>query len=136
MDIETKSGVLTKYFDPSISSQRWNRLDNTIYYRAEEGDCKNVYRYNPKNKKFEKLPLKEDVIRSFSIAKDALWATYTGVSASNSTRSYLLNLKTLESTLISDPYAEQLNNLNLGEVMPWNFTVPLVTPLRVVITYL
>jgi dipeptidyl aminopeptidase/acylaminoacyl peptidase len=123
MDIETKKvEPLTKYFDPSISSQRWNRLDNTIYYRAEEGDCENVYRYNPKNKKFEKLPLKEDVIRSFSIAKDALWATYTGVSASNSNRSYLLNLKTLESTLISDPYAEQLNNLNLGEVMPWNFT--------------
>ena len=80
-----------------------------------------MYRYSPKNKKFEKLPLKEDVIRSFTIANDAGWATYTGVSVSNSNRSYLLNLRTLESTLISDPYAERLAQLRLGEVKDWNF---------------
>jgi len=44
-----------------------------------------------------------------------------GVSVSNSNRSYLLNLRTLESTLISDPYAERLAQLRLGEVKDWNF---------------
>lgn len=123
MDIDTKKvEPLTKFFDPTISAQEWNRLDNTIYYRVEEGDCANVYSYSPRTKKFEKLPLREEVIRSFNIAEDALWASYTGVSASNSNRSYLLNLKTLESVLISDPYAEKLNELTLGEVKEWHFT--------------
>jgi len=123
MDIETKKvEPLTRFFDPSINAQEWNRLDNTIYYRVEEGDRANMYRYHPRTKKFEKLPLREEVIRSFNIAENALWATYTGVSASNSNRSYLLNLKTMESILISDPYAEQLNGLTLGEVKEWQFT--------------
>ena len=113
---------VTKNFNPTINAQQWNSVDGHIYYRVEEGDRANVYRYNPQRKKFEKLPLKEDLIRSFNIANNAAWATYTGVSASNSNRSYLLNLKTMESTLISDPYAEQLNKLQLGEVKEWNFT--------------
>ncbi len=114
--------AVTKNFDPTINAQQWNTMDGHIYYRVEEGDRANVYRYNPQRKKFDKLPLKEDLVRSFNIAKNAAWATYTGVSASNSNRSYLLNLKTMESTLISDPYAERLDKLQLGEVKEWDFT--------------
>ncbi|MDO5665921.1 MAG: prolyl oligopeptidase family serine peptidase [Bacteroidia bacterium] len=122
MDLATKRvEPITKNFNPSINAQEWNSADNFIYYRVEEGDRANVYRYSPKTKKFDKLPLKEDVIRSFNISENGLWATYTGVSVSNSNRSYLLNLKTNESTLISDPYAKQLNTLALGEVKEWNF---------------
>lgn len=113
---------VTKDFDPTVSAQAWNPQDGYIYYRVEEGDRANVYRYDPRRKKFDKLPLKEDVIRSFNIADNAAWATYTGVSTSNSNRSYLLNLKTMESILVSDPYAERLNKLQLGEVKDWQFT--------------
>lgn len=123
MDIESREVTpVTREFDPTISAQAWNKTDNNIYYRVEEGDRVNVYRFLPRKASFEKLPLKEEVIRSFNIAKNAPWATYTGVSSSNSTRSYLLNLKTLESTLIADPYAKQLNEMQLGEVKEWNFT--------------
>ena len=122
-NLDTKEvEAVTRDFGPTISTQEWNPRDNRIYYRVEEGDRGNVYRYSPKNKKFEKLPLKEDVIRSFNIANDGDWATYTGVSVSNSNRSYLLNLRTLESTLISDPYAKRLEQLRLGEVKEWHFT--------------
>ena len=123
MDVATKQITpLTKYFDPSVGSQVWNRADNYIYYRAEEGDRMNVYRFDVKKKKFEKLPLKEDVINSLSLAINGNWATYSGVSVANSGRSYLLNLKTLESTLIADPYGERLSKLTLGDVKDWNFT--------------
>ena len=81
MDLETKSiEAVTKNFNPTINAQEWNVLDNFIYYRVEEGDRANVYRYSTKTKKFDKLPLKEDVIRSFNIAENAPWATYTGVA--------------------------------------------------------
>lgn len=123
MDLETKNiDPVTKDFDPTISAQIWSPQDSYIYYRVEEGDKANMYRYSHRNRKFEKLPLREDVIRSFSIAENAAWATYTGVSTSNSNRSYLLNLKNMESTLLSDPYAEKLSTLDLGEVLDWNFT--------------
>lgn len=123
MDLNSKRiDPVTKNFNPSINSQKWNAQDRHIYYRVEEGDRSNIYRYNPQRRKFDKLPLKEDVIRSFNIAENGTWATYTGVSTSNSNRSYLLNLKTMESTLISDPYAERLNKLQLGEVKDWQFT--------------
>lgn len=122
MDLATKRvDPVTKNFDPTINAQEWNQLDDLIYYRVEEGDRVNMYRYSHKTKKFERLPLKEDVIRSFDIADNAAWATYTGVSTSNSNRSYLLNLKTMESTLISDPYSERLSKLNLGDVKDWSF---------------
>ncbi len=112
---------LTRDFDPTIDAQQWCHTDGHIYYRVQDKECENVYRYNTQSRKFEKLSLQEDVIRSFSIASNAPWATYTGVSASNSNRCYLLSLKTLESRLISDPYDSRLQELNLGEVNEWNF---------------
>lgn len=122
MDLATrKVQPVTKNFNPTISSQTWNPADNAIYYRVEDKDRVSVYRYSPKSKKIDKLPLKEDVIRSFDISDNGLWATYTGVSVSNSSRSYLYNLKTNESTLIADPFAEQLATLSLGEVKDWTF---------------
>lgn len=123
MDLDTREVIpVTKNFNPTVDAQEWSRHDGKIYYRVEEGDRVNVYRYDPERRKFDRLPLREDVIRSFSIAENGAWATYTGQSASNSNRSYLLNLKNMESSLISDPYAERLNQLNLGDVKVWNFT--------------
>ncbi len=122
MDIETKKITpITQNFDPSVSSLVWQIADNNIYIRSEEGDRVTVYKYTPKTEKFEKLPLNEDVIQSFNISKDGRWATYTGVSTSNSNRSYLLNMKSMKSTMISDPYGSRLSTLTLGEVKDWTF---------------
>ena len=62
------------------------------------------------------------MIRSFDLANESDWASYTGVSASNSNRSYIVNLKNEKSTLIADPFNERLLELSLGEVKDWNFT--------------
>ncbi|MDR1743606.1 MAG: S9 family peptidase [Dysgonamonadaceae bacterium] len=121
-DLDTKKiEAVTRNFDPAIDQQDWSRNNGFIYFRVQDRDYENVYRYDPARKSFEKLPLKEDVIRSFSIADNGEWATYTGVSASNSSRAYILNLKSLQSTLIADPYAERLSKLSLGEVEDWSF---------------
>lgn len=123
MDLATRHiEPVTKNFNPTIDSQQWNYKDGFIYYRTQDGDRENMYRYSFKTKKFEILPLQEDVIRSFDIARNGEWATYTGVSVSNSSRAYLFNLKTMKSTLLCDPYAERLEKLELGDVKDWNFT--------------
>ena len=112
---------ITKDFHPSIDSQVWSKADNHIYLRVQDKDRENVYKYNPKNRKFSQLNLNEDVIRSFDIANNAQWATYTGVSLANSNRSYVVNLKNEKSTLISDPYKERLSEMTLSQVKDWNF---------------
>ena len=122
MNLESREvDPITKHFDPSVTAQKWHSQDNNIYIRVGERDRSNIYRYSPKKREFEQLKLEEDVIQSFNIAQNAALATYTGVNASNSNRSYLLNLKTGESTLIADPYQERLSKLSLGEVKDWSF---------------
>ncbi len=122
MDLSTKEiDPITKDFDPSIDSQQWSRADNHIYFRVQDRDRENVYKYNPKRRRFSKLNLNEDVIRTFDLANNAEWATYTGVSLANSNRGYVVNLKNEKSTLISDPYKERLSEMTLSEVKDWNF---------------
>ena len=123
MDLNTKKiDPITKNFNPSVNSHWWNAADNCIYLKVNDQDCENIYRYTPATRKFDKLPLKEELIRSFSLANNALWASYSGSSAKNSSRVYLLNLKNLSSELLADPYGERLATLELGEVKEWNFT--------------
>ncbi len=123
MDLSTKKiEPITKEFDPSIDAGFWNKKDNLIYFRTTDKDYVNLYSYNPSSKVFTKLPLKEDVIRTFSIADNALTGVYAGVSQSNSTRAYIYDLRTQKSTLIADPYKERLSEITLGKVEDWNFT--------------
>jgi dipeptidyl aminopeptidase/acylaminoacyl peptidase len=122
MDLSTKEvSPITKDFDPSIDAGYWNAKDNLIYYRTTDMDYVNVYCYNPLNQTFTKLPLQEDVIRTFDLAANALTGIYMGVSQSNSTRAYLYDLKTQKSAMIADPYGEQLSKMELGKVQDWNF---------------
>ena len=122
MDLETKQiKTITKNFNPSIESCFWNKTDNLIYFVTTDKDCQKVYTYNPNTEKIFQLPLIEDVNRSFSAAKNVLFAVYYGVSVSNSTKAYFFDIKTQKSILIADPYNEKLSQLNLGKVENWNF---------------
>ena len=123
MDLSTKKiESITKDLDPSIDAGFWNKKDNLIYFRTTDKDYVNMYSYNPSNRVFTKLPLKEEVIRTFSTADNALTGVYAGVSQSNSTRAYIYDLKTQKSILVADPYKERLSELTLGKVEGWNFT--------------
>lgn len=123
MDLATKQiDPITKNFTPSIDYGFWDKKENLIYFRTTDKDCVNMYTYNPSSKSFTKLPLSEEVIRSFSIADNAAIAAYTGVSNSNSTRAYIYDVKTGKSTMIADPYNERLSQMTLGKVEDWDFT--------------
>lgn len=123
MDLATKQiEPITKDFYPSIDYGFWNKKDNLIYFRTTDMDCVNMYTYDPSDKSFFKLPLNEEVVRSFSTADFANIAVYSGVSNSNSTRAYIYDVKSRKSTLISDPYNERLSQMTLGKVEDWSFT--------------
>ncbi|WP_165020711.1 prolyl oligopeptidase family serine peptidase [Dysgonomonas sp. ZJ279] len=122
MDLNTKKiDPITKNFNPSIDDLFWNKKDNMIYFRTTDKDYVNIYRYNPTTKSYTHLPMKEDVVRTFVLADNALTGAYVGVSQSNSTRAYSYDVKSQQSTLISDPYKERLAILELGQVKDWSF---------------
>lgn len=123
MDLSTKQvEAITKNFDPSIDNGVWSKKDNLIYFRTTDKDYVNVYCYNPANKTFTKLPLQEEVIRTFDLAVNAEMAVYMGVGQSNSTRAYVYDIKAKQSTLVADPYKDRLSKLELAKVQDWNFT--------------
>ena len=122
MDIQTKEiTAFTKNFHPAVKNIRWNRMDGLIYILTTDKDRSPVYTYHPKTKIFTCLPSEEDVINNFQVSDRSPLMAYHGVSNSNSSRGYLYDLKTNKSTLIADPYAEELSRLQLGEVKDFNF---------------
>lgn len=123
MDIASrKVEAVGRNFDPSINKGYWNAVDGSIYFSVTDKDYERVYKYNPKQKEFTLLPMNEDVIRSISFADNSPVATYFGVSASNSTRAYTLDLKNSKSILVADPLNDKLNTLNLSKIEDWSFT--------------
>lgn len=70
MDLATrKIQPITKDFNPTVSPLQWNRGDGCIYFNTDDGDCKNIYRYSPKNNSFEKLNLETDVTSAFTLSE-------------------------------------------------------------------
>lgn len=123
MDIASrKVEAIGRDFKPSINKSYWNAVDGLIYFSVTDQDYERIYKYDPKQKQFSLIPLDEDVIRSISFANNNQTASYFGVSASNSTRAYTLDLKNQRSVLIADPYKDRLNRLELGKVEDWSFT--------------
>ena len=121
MDLSTrKIDPITKDFNPNIQQAYW-QADGMMYFRVDDEDRMAIYSYNPVNRKYLKLPLQEDAVSQFRIAHYGQVMSYTGMSVSNSSRAYLFNLKDQKSTLIADPYNEQLAQLKLGEVKDFNF---------------
>ena len=112
---------MTKNFNPSIDSYRWNAFDNLVYMAAKDKDRVRLYSLNPKNGEIKPLDGKEDVISSYSIAANAPEMVYYGMSASNSHRLYAHNLKKNVSNCLIDLSKDQLKDVQLGEVKDWNF---------------
>ncbi len=112
---------ITKDFDPSVEFLQWNSADGNIYLKATERDINPVYRYNVRSKKFEKLSLDGDCVRTFSLARNSGVAAYTSVTASSGQAGYLYDVRKDKSTLVADLYAEELKDVELGEINGWRF---------------
>lgn len=124
MDLATrKIEPITKDFNPTVTPLQWNRGDGCIYFNTEDGDCKNIYRYSPKNGNFEKLNLEVDAVGGFTLSENHPGiAAYFGQSDYNSGVAYLYDMKKKTSRLLADPMKPVLDEIELGTIEPWNFT--------------
>ena len=124
MDLATrKIQPITKDFNPNVTFLQWNRGDGCIYFNTNDGDCRNIYSYSPKDGKFEKLNLLTDVTGSFALSKNnPAIAAYIGQSDHNIGVAYLYDMKKKTSRLLADPMKPILEEIELGKTEPWNFT--------------
>lgn len=118
---DKKITPITKQFAPSVSNAEWSRYDKNIYFTCTDRDYVNVYRYNPANRRFDKLPLSVDVVSSFNRCSTAPLAIYDGQQVSYPGQVYTFDLKKGRSTLLCDPQAEKMKDIQLGEVRNWSF---------------
>lgn len=113
---------LTVDFDPSIESAVWSR-DGYIYMNVTDKDCRHIYRCDPGKGTFTMLDLRQDVITQFSLAKESpRTAAYVGGGYESSGAAYLYDMKSGRSTLLADPMAAILDDIELGHTEPWSFT--------------
>lgn len=134
-DIATrKATALTKDFDPSIKSFTWSEADGQIYFSAEDRDYVNMFVLNPQTLAIQKIPVQEDVVSNFSIARYAPVMTYYGNSVSNPARAYSVDLSSFakakkqggkarqpKTMLLADTAKDLLKDIRLGECRDFNF---------------
>lgn len=124
MDLATKKiEPITRDFNPTVNFLQWNRVDGCIYFNTTDEDCQHIYRYMPKAKTFEMLPLAEDVIGSFTLAEDnPAIAAYVGGGNNSVGVAYTYDTKKKISTLLANPMKSTLDKIELGTMSEWNFT--------------
>lgn len=114
---------MTRDFNPSITGTPvWNAADNRIYFRAQNGFCTEIFALNPSTGAISGLPADMQNVANFSIGRDeSRFLTCTGQGDSYAGRASMLNLANSRTTLLADPFAERLGNIELGPTTGWNF---------------
>ena len=112
---------VSKNFDPSIIEGYWNYADNNIYFLVQDKTYKNLWKYSPKFKKYDKLPSKVDVINQMDFSENSPLITYYGSSISYPATGWTYNLKTGVSNEISNPEKNFFKDIEFGKTKNWNF---------------
>ena len=113
---------LTKDFDPSPQSVRWSRYDGNIYFTAEDKDCYNLFRLNPKNGKFERLDNKDSHLDYFDIALKSPALIYSGDNLETHDKAYLMDTKTGRQKLVCDFHAISFSDVDIAQGGEYEFT--------------
>lgn len=122
IDIATKNVTpLTKNFNPSVDNAEWSKADGQIYLTAEDRDCVNLFRIDPKNGKITRLPVAEELVTGYSVPDAGRYMVVYGESASKPQSLYLLDTKTLKSILLDTPKKDQLADVELATCEAWDF---------------
>jgi len=117
-----KAEALSRDFDRTIDDAFWSKVDGNIYLTVEEGSYRNLYRYVPKKRAFQRIEVGCEVIEQGDIARSKLAAVYGGSGATQPKRLYAVDLARGASRMIYDPWADDLAGVRQGAVESWSFT--------------
>ncbi len=137
-DIATATAKpMTKDFDPAIQGKpEWNRGDGNIYFRILDGFDIGLCQLNPATGKITKLPQDIASIEAFTIGENqGDLIAYRGMSYDTAGRAYLYNLKNGKLSLLADPWAEHIKDVELGRTERYAFTAQDGTEIEGFLTY-
>ena len=113
---------LTRDFDPSVSRTEWSTYDGLIYMTCENRDSVSLYTLDAKTGRISMLPLPEENVKGFSLARTAPVMSWHGQSAVNSDRIYQTDLKKKQTACIDDLSARTLDGYQVADCHRWTFT--------------
>ncbi|MBE0639213.1 MAG: S9 family peptidase [Bacteroidales bacterium] len=114
---------ITFEFNPSISDAFWSYFDeNKIYFVVTDRTYRNIYVYDMNTRYFEKINTGLDVVNSFSMAKMAPVAVYTGSGNSAPPDARKIDLTTGQFEVIAYSQVKQFEHVVFGKTEDWNFT--------------
>lgn len=126
-DIETQvTTPLLMRFDPSVADVQWSSGDGMIYFTADEGYDKTLWRVDPKSKNRLRYDLPLTIVKSFSLSdtKQVRIACFGG-TALTSREAYTAVLGATAKNIqrIGDiNFSEVTDKCNLPECHEWEFT--------------
>ncbi len=112
---------ITKDYNPSINNAWWNPVDHQIYFLSQDKSYVDIWKYNPANHRFTKLPMKVDVVTQVSFARNAPVMSYSGSSISYPTTGWLYDLKENKQTEVANPEKAFFAHIKFGKTANWNF---------------
>lgn len=117
-----RAEAISKDFKPSIIEAFWHPMNlNYIYFRVAERNFTNVYQYTIKTKHFDLLPLKIDVINSYSFARTKPVFVYYGNSINSAKKLYVAHLELGEIQLIEYPEENNFKDILFGKTEASDF---------------
>lgn len=111
-----------KDFKPAAQDFQWNPGDGQIYFSAEDKDCVNLFRMNPKNGKVSRLPNLEDRVSSFDISYAGSKLVYYGQGLENGDRVYVMDVQKLQQQKLFDFSETRLSGVQMGKGDAYEFT--------------
>lgn len=118
---DRKVRPLTVDFDPSIKQAEW-AADGKIYILGEEGFENNVFALDPATLKYTRIPLSIETLRGMSISRNGDKIAYWGQGADYAGSGYIYDTRKKKDTLVDDPLAERLAEIDMSKFEAWNWT--------------
>lgn len=138
MDLASrKVRAMTRDFNPSVNSIGcWNAADGLVYFLGSDGFYNRMYSLDPKSGAITTLPTDIDNIAGMSMGRESDKSiAYYGQGYEYQGRACLYDVKKRTNTVLADPGAADIAEINLGKVEPWTFTASDGTEIDGVICY-
>ncbi|MEG1909802.1 MAG: prolyl oligopeptidase family serine peptidase, partial [Bacteroidales bacterium] len=129
-DINTKKAKpISLNFNPNIVSAKWDVSGKSIWFNVEDKDSTKLFVYDLATQKYTNIPLEVENLQSFDLANTQATLIYSGSSASESSRAYLVkNGKksnwaqgSYQTQLLAHPQKAELANVKIGKHKNWQF---------------
>jgi len=117
-----KIEAITHDFNPSIKSAKWFKNGN-IMISGQDRDYQFGFAYNTKKKKFKKIEIPGEYVKSLSFCDEGLVSAYISCNANTPYKAYYSVLGKKKNTIIAEPEAKTYKNVTLGEVKDWNYVM-------------